>query len=81
MVWKRFWKRPGPDPDAPGETQRERGAATDGARELPAHLARQVERRPVAPSSDSDAARRQIAAMERQRLAILYDISSVRINW
>ena len=74
MVWKRLWKRPGPDPDAPGETQPEREAAPPGHRELPAHLARQVERRPAASSSDSDPARRKIAAMQRQRLAMLYDI-------
>ncbi|MBA2247818.1 MAG: hypothetical protein H0W23_06790 [Chloroflexia bacterium] len=74
MVWKRFWKRPDPEPDAGGEPQPEREPAPAAGRELPAHLARQVERRPAGTDGDPNAARRQIAAMERQRLAMLYDI-------
>ena len=74
MVWKRFWKRPGPNPEAPGEARPEREVDSTGHRELPAHLASQVERRPAASAAAPDTARRQLAAMERKRLAMLYDI-------
>jgi len=74
MVWKRFRKRLNPEPDARTETQTARGAAPDVNRELPAHLARQVERRPADSTGGGPNAARRIAAMERQRLAMLYDI-------
>lgn len=75
MVWKRFWKRADPEPDARAETQPELEAAPTARRNLPAHLARHVERRTTSPGAgDPDAARRKLAALERQSSALLYDV-------
>lgn len=73
MAWKRFWKRSEPEP----QPSDDHGAGTVGNRQLPAHLAAQFESRAPRPGpgpEPSDPTQRRRSAMEKQRLAILYDI-------
>jgi len=77
MAWQRFWKRSDPGPEPQPATQTEPGAGTVGKRKLPAHLARHVERaspRPDPGIAPPEPVQRRLAAMKRQRLAMLYDI-------
>lgn len=79
MAWKRFWKRPNsePEPATHLDPDNDSQPGTVGNRKLPAHPARHVERgspRPDPGITPPEPAQRRIAAMKRQRLAILYDI-------
>lgn len=79
MAWKRFWKRSDPEPVAPRRPDpvEVTGAGTVGDRTLPPHLAHEVDRaasRREPGASPPDPSRRRLAALERQRLAMLYDI-------
>lgn len=79
MVWKHFRKRTKSQPEEPRppDTVDDTSPGTVGKRRLPAHLASHVQdqKRPSEPGGTSpDPVQRRLAAMKRQRLAMLYDI-------